>query len=426
MRVAILTETYSKKMGYAENSLSKALAALGADVHVISPRLAPYHSMPAFAQTYGGFADMPTTETSEHIDGYTVHYLPHTKPLGYVRVKGLLEKLRSLKPQVVQTFAAISWIPLDAAVGSARLNYKLFTGSHTTASVFPLARTENHLWEPKYLKCLLTRSVPGRFISLFTEACYGATTDCSDVAVRFFGVQQKKIRTCPLGVDTDLFYPLSDTALRAQRDELRRNLGFQQDEIVCIFTGRFSDDKNPLLLAQAIDSLAAQGLPYRGLFIGNGLQRDAIEQCRASITKEFVPFSELGQYFRAADIGVWPTQESVSMMDAAACGLPIVVNDTLIAVERVEGNGLTYKLNNLDDLIRSLLELRDAGLRDRLGSRGAEKMAGQFSWRAIARSRLRDYEAALNGNSDSCDDLSRREQQSISEVVLARAEEHDA
>ena len=55
----------------------------------------------------------------------------------------------------------------------------------------------------------------------------------------------------------------------------------------------------------------------------------------------FIALSELPRFFRSADIGIWPTQEFMSMLDAAACGLPIVVNDTLKAVERIEGNGLT-------------------------------------------------------------------------------------
>jgi glycosyltransferase involved in cell wall biosynthesis len=63
----------------------------------------------------------------------------------------------------------------------------------------------------------------------------------------------------------------------------------------------------------------------------------------------FVPVNELADYFRAADIGVWP-RESTSMLDAAACGLPIVVNDTS-SLLGIEGNGLVYELNNVDDMV---------------------------------------------------------------------------
>ncbi len=83
------------------------------------------------------------------------------------------------------------------------------------------------------------------------------------------------------------------------------------------------------------------------------------------------------------------------MLDAAACGLPIVANDTMTAPGRLEGNGVAYKLDDMEDLVRVLLELRDAETRKRLGSFGAQKMARDFSWESIARRRLNDYEAAL-------------------------------
>ena len=67
----------------------------------------------------------------------------------------------------------------------------------------------------------------------------------------------------------------------------------------------------------------------------------------------------------------------------------------MTAKERLDGNGLTYRLNDQGDLVRALLGLRDAETRRAMGERGARKMAEEFSWESIARRRIRDYEAAL-------------------------------
>ena len=83
------------------------------------------------------------------------------------------------------------------------------------------------------------------------------------------------------------------------------------------------------------------------------------------------------------------------MLDAAACGLPVVANDTMTARERLDGNGVRYRLNDQGDLARALLGLRDAQKRRAMGERGARRMAEQFSWKSIARRRIEDYEAAL-------------------------------
>ena len=83
------------------------------------------------------------------------------------------------------------------------------------------------------------------------------------------------------------------------------------------------------------------------------------------------------------------------MIDCAASGTPIVVNDTIAAVERVEGNGLRYRLGDLEDLKRALLELKSLERRSELGSEGARKMERDFSWRSLAQRRVNDYRAAL-------------------------------
>lgn len=159
---------------------------------------------------------------------------------------------------------------------------------------------------------------------------------------------------------------------------------------------KVSEDKNPLLLAEAVTRLSRIGEPFRGLFVGNGVQAEVLRSSPGCVVHPFVPFYELGDFYRSADIGVWPTQESTSMLAAAACGLPIVVNDTLVAVERIEENGITYKLDDVNDLVRALRSLRTPQERRRLGLLGADKMARAFSWESVAKRRLADYEAALD------------------------------
>lgn len=403
MRVVVLTETYSKRMGYAQGALSKALARLGVEVHLLTPRLAPSHQRKDFQSIYGGFTgdELSTGTETERVDDYTVHYMPHCTRLGYVRMRGMRAKLQALRPNIVQTFVAISWLPLDAALLKPFLGYRLFTGSHTTASVFPLATKNAKTWSPARLTSLASRALPGRFISLFTERCYGATDDCADVAVRFFGVPRSKMTVAPLGVDTDVFFVDESEEARTRRNEVRAFAGASPEEILCIYTGRFTDEKNPLLLAQAVEKLRRAGEPYRALFVGNGPQMEAIAASDGCRVHPFIDFDQLGRFYRAAEIAVFPTQESMSMLDATACGLPLVVNDTMQALERVDGNGITYRLNDIDDLFRALRSLRDLNVRAALGRAGAERMKSQFSWEVLAKRRLADYRRALGSGRPS-------------------------
>ena len=60
--------------------------------------------------------------------------------MGYVRMKGLGQKLRELSPDIVQTFSVNSWIPIEAAAHKLTRRYRLFTATSYQASVFPLAQ----------------------------------------------------------------------------------------------------------------------------------------------------------------------------------------------------------------------------------------------------------------------------------------------
>jgi glycosyltransferase involved in cell wall biosynthesis len=398
MRVVLLSETFTKGMGYLENLLPKYLARLGVEMHVVASDLPCYYRQQDIKKVYNGFIEPLQPGSVEARDGFTLHILGHRKTFGHMRMTGLREKLRSICPDVVQTSTPIGWIALDAARCKAALGYKLFTGSHHHASVFSLAINPAPLWSAGRLKCLALRTIPGQLVSQVTEKCHAITEDCADVATRFFGVPRNKIEICPLGVDTELFHAAASAGDAADRAARRARLGFRENEIVCIYTGRFSGEKNPLLLGRAVAELRRQGEPYAGLFIGNGEQGEEIRKCEGCATHPFVKVEELGALYRSADIGVWPAQESLSMLDAAACGLPVVANDTMTARERLDGNGVRYRLNDQGDLARALLGLRDAQKRRAMGERGARRMAEQFSWESIARRRIEDYEAALRSN----------------------------
>lgn len=401
MRVALLSYWFPRGMGYIVNMLPRYLARQGVEVHYLTMDMPHYFFDNSQASTYANFEHLTTMSPGQQEDyeGFRLHCLKYRNVAGHPRFVGLRDKLESIRPDVVQSFLSIGWVALDAAVLKISMGYKLFTAAHTTASVFPLANRKSSWAEPARMRNLISRWIPGRFVSLQTEKCYAATTDCADVATRFFGVQTKKIDVAPLGVDTDLLSPVSTPEQRQNRIAMRERLGVRPEETLFIYTGQFSAAKNPLLLAGAVESMRARGAKARGLFLGDGSQRDSIAKYSSSVVLPFVPHRELVDYYRAADVGVWPTQESTSMLDAAACGLPVVVNDTLRATERIDGNGLTYELNDQASLERVLSGLLDSAARQRLGEVGARRMAEQFSWHALVRRRVADYRESLAGES---------------------------
>jgi glycosyltransferase involved in cell wall biosynthesis len=265
------------------------------------------------------------------------------------------------------------------------------------ASGFPLAARPRPWLSLAGVRTFVARWMPGRLISLCTDKCYAPTVDCADVATRFFGVQSHKVQVMHLGVDTDVFFPVRDGATRMERERMRAELGIGADEIACIYSGKLTTEKNVVLLAEAIVQLRGEGLPMRLVCVGAGPERDRIAAFDAARVLDFRPYTELGRLYRAADLAVWPTNESTSMLDAAACGLPIVISDGVVYRDHVDGNGLVYRMNDLEDLKAKIRKLADLRLRQDLGGAGALKMVERFSWLAHARRRLSDFAAAARG-----------------------------
>lgn len=391
MKIVILSVWYSEKMGYIENCLPKSLAKLGHEVHVISSTAQVYYNEPNYKEIYEPYLGKNIQDVGvKEIDGFKLHRIPCGFISGKIYLKDLKKKLDEIDPDVVQVFDVFSFPTLQGAYYKLIKKYKFFTANHTVASVFRIYQDKKN--DPIYkLFFFLTRTIPGRIISWVTSRCYPPTVDALEIAIKYYGLPKEKANLACLGVDTDFFRPQIKAEEIEHKSKLRKQLGFTEDDIVCIYTGRYTDGKNPLCLAQAIDKLVEAGEPFKALFMGNGPQYDEIKKMKGCTMHEFVPYHELPQYYDIADVGVWPKQESTSMIDASACGLPIIISNRVQAVERVEGNGLTYVENDVDDMAKVILEMKDEKLRDKLGTFGKEKIQNQFSWDMIAKGRIEDY-----------------------------------
>jgi glycosyltransferase involved in cell wall biosynthesis len=397
MRIVFSTDYYSEGMGYSENILPRTLAARGCEVFVVSSTMQVYGDHDFYKEAYGRFLGPAVVEPCEKmIDGVTLIRLPIFVWWKRFRIATRrTRRILGLKPDIVYAWDPRAFHTVMLSLASWFFPFKLFTAVHTVASVFP-AYFSFGTWSLRrriYLR--LTETLLGWISCRRVAVCYATTPDAADIAIRFMGAPKENVRHLPLGFDNRLFHPLRDAKDRQDREAVRSELGFEPHEIVCVYTGRLTEAKNPYCLAAAIEILRGKGLPFRGLFFGEGEQHAKIAAVNGCRLEPFVPHERLARIYCAVDIGVWPRQESISMTDAAACGVPIVVSDRVKAVERFEGNGLTYEENDPAALANVLGRLQDFDLRSRLGRRGAEKMQGAFTVDRMADILLADFEAAL-------------------------------
>jgi glycosyltransferase involved in cell wall biosynthesis len=395
MKIAVVSTFYSEGMGYTENCLPRALTALGHDVHVIATVFNVYGNDADYAKTYQAFLGPNRVSAGQtSVDGYQVHRLEAAVVGGYVVPRGLSAKVRALSPDVVHSLEIASVQTYELAWQRMFRRFALFCETHQHMSVVKpfLKQSGAGLQKAVYR---LTRTLPTRLASHAVEKCYAIAPDCAEVAARFYGVPREKIKLQSLGADTELFRPVDSPAEVSERAALRRQLGWSDDDVVCVYSGRFSRDKNPLLLARAIDALHDRAPAFRGLFIGEGVQREDIASCRHVKILGFMKHRDLAAHYRAADIAVWPTQESMSMLDAASSGLPIVVSNRVGETDRVNGNGRMYEENDVNSLADALASLASRDERRALGEVGRRKMLAGFNWTRYAQAVEADYHDAL-------------------------------
>ena len=396
LRIAIVAETFARDMGYVNNTLPKYLARLGHQVHLITSDLLPYFQLGSASSLYGqDFAERNKPRLgSEQFSGFTVHTVPNIRSMGYPRLLGLRAKLAEIAPDVVCIFISVGWIALDCAMAARRQGFHLIVGSHTGKTSFPLA-LQPHPWYSKLrLKSFLTRTVPGWFVGATADHCVVPTRDCGEIASGFFGIPSRKVRVMNLPVDEDFFFPSrSDTDMQ-DRKALRGSLGFAEPETVCLYSGKFTEGKNPLVLLQAIELLAVEGHAVRGLFIGSGPQLEALSGNPLAVVAPFMTLAPLGRHYRAADIGVW-MEESTSFLDAAASGLPLVLGSTVKDLSHLREFSTTYASNDARSLADAIRPLLDA-TRRREASRTAARLAAErFAASRYAHRRVDWFRAAL-------------------------------
>jgi 2-deoxystreptamine N-acetyl-D-glucosaminyltransferase/2-deoxystreptamine glucosyltransferase len=206
-----------------------------------------------------------------------------------------------------------------------------------------------------------------------------------------------RIQFIPLGADTDIFRPDEEA-----RKRVRATLGVHSSQPVVLYSGKIAAHKRIDVLVRATAEVG--GPPVVLVVVGDAepaTLRDLSELAdQLGVAVRFVSAvmpSELGGYFNAADVCAWPADCTVSHLEAASCGRPIIIPDEPGIEDRVAaGNGLRVPVGDVHALASAIERLLgDADLRSDMGRRGRLVAETEYSWRVVSR-RFEDlYESML-------------------------------
>lgn len=174
-----------------------------------------------------------------------------------------------------------------------------------------------------------------------------------------------------MGVDGFMQVPPPDTALRAA-------FVTEQDELLCTFVGELSPRKNQIFLIRAFKKLREEGIPARLLLVGEGGERETLENEIAALSMENAVFlvgnrEPVTPYLAISDLYVSASRSEglpFNIMEAMFCGLPIIASATKGQTDLLSDTPeCLYPLDDTDafcQLVKSLYAEQHYGVGTRL------------------------------------------------------------
>ncbi|MBI2541595.1 glycosyltransferase family 4 protein [Candidatus Woesearchaeota archaeon] len=388
MKIVHLMGYFVPELGYQEYYLAKKHKEVGHDVYVItSDMLYPFPNIENMLKE-AGIKDTSRKRKPGFsvVDGIKVYRLPHIIEYSdFILVKDLKKTLEKIRPDVVFAHESRQATPALAALYKKKLGYRLVVDQHDFYHRIP----SHTLWRKaaRFLDYFIFRKPIVDYSLRRADSIIAVTSETKDFLVKTHEISPKKILLIPLGVDTG-FFKFSGKA----RQNIRKKFKISQSEIVLVFSGIVVRRKGIEILLEALSEISNENIKL--LIVGSG-DIDYMKELKDlskklgigdnTIFTGFVKKNEIKNYFSAADIGIWPGNNSVSIMEAMACRLPIVMVDLQLSHLVSYGNGLKFPQHDKEKLKEALKKLvQNSKLRQDMSKNSVSAIKKHYSYGIIA------------------------------------------
>jgi len=346
-------------VGLHVHHLSRVQAELGHDVTVLT--------------SDNGDRSLPTEERR---DGYRVlRHREIARPLDNSIVPGMASTLRELVSDydILHIHSHLYFSSNLAAVFGRRHDIPVVVTNHGLVSQTA----------PRWIQRLYNPTV-GKFTFETADRilCY---TETDKQRLRERGIDTE-MSVVPNGIDCSWFRPTAG----------------EPDERL-LFVGRLKAGKGPQYLLEAFGELASDYPAYSVELVGDGPLREELEEQvetlgiadRVAFRGE-VPNDELPELYDDCRAFVLPSRSEGlprTVLEAMACGRPVVTADLPQLRPLVEDVGYTFERGSVDGLVDTLETVLDADA-DRLdmyGARARQRVETTYSWQDTVEGTIAEY-----------------------------------
>ncbi|AXI10785.1 glycosyltransferase [Oceanobacillus sp. 143] len=211
-----------------------------------------------------------------------------------------------------------------------------------------------------------------------------------------------------VGVDTEKYKPVNET----KKAEIKKSFGYQADDFLLFYAAEFNKNKNQQLLLQVMALIKNEMPSAKLLLAGEG---SLMESCRLlakelgiSHMVDFLGFrKDIDQILPMCDVAVGSSYREglpVNIMEAMACGLPVVAVDNRGHRELISNNSNGWIIPNLD-VVEFAYRVMNLSKRNdivkRIGINGRNTVIEKYSVDKILQENKRIYQSFTGKQEES-------------------------
>jgi glycosyltransferase involved in cell wall biosynthesis len=391
MKILHIINYYHEGFGYQENCLSSSQRDLGCDVRIVT---SDYYAQ------FPNYDDTIKHVLGERKKGDGIY---QDNGITVIRKKSMFSKCRpgfiifsvanvlyDFHPDVVHVHGATNIWMLQLIYYKSKLGFKVFIDSHQDYSVESYSggvvdRAYYYFWS-LYHRWLIKSCSISKYLPI--------TKQSSEWLEKRLGVSVDMQELSPLGVDQSIMNYSPDDEIRLREEWGARN------KLVIVNAGKQYEEKGIHWIIDIVVMLSMSGVDVFLVLVGvaDEVYDKKIDKKLTNLSKDSwlrLPFQEreeLRKIYSASDIGIWPGIPSITIQEAMACGVALLLPDDGIVGHLIDGNGI--HISESDELtVNSLCELASSkDLLDQMKKTSIE-MADKYSWKRIASDTIELYES---------------------------------
>ena len=232
-------------------------------------------------------------------------------------------------------------------------------------------------------------SMSDRFVLGSYEGIVALAKTHAEYLVRREGIEERKIRIIPNGVDAGRFRPVRS---EAEREALRSALSIPASRFVVAMVAALRPEKNHGMLLDAAGRVKARRDDFIFLVVGEGPEEEQLRRRSRELSLgDTVRFlgrrDDIPSILSASDASVLcshPVVETfpIAVLEAMSAGLPVVASDVGAVSEMIRDGeeGRIISPGDVEALAGSLVALADApDARTRMGIKGRARVIRDFT-----------------------------------------------